>query len=261
MSAAPSPAGGRRRYVLANWKMHKGQAEAEAWARTVTQRLAPRPDVTVAVLPPFTALAATARALGGGVELGAQDTYPGTSGAVTGGVGTDQLRDLGVRFVLVGHSERRRLVGEDDTWVSRKVQALLAAEMVPVICVGEDAEERGERRTDGVVRRQVAQAVEGVPAAALARILWAYEPVWAIGSGHPATPEQAAEAASTLRSALRSRYGAEADNHPLPVLYGGSVDPDNVAQYAGAPGLDGALVGGASLDPEAFVRLVERVSP
>lgn len=261
MSAVPMRSESGRRYVLANWKMHKGQTEAEAWARTVAQHLKPRPDVTVVVLPPFTALAAAARALGGGVELGAQDTYPGTSGAVTGGVGTDQLRDLGVRYVLVGHSERRRLVGEDDSWVSRKVQAVLAAGMVPVVCVGEDAEERGEGRADGVVRRQVAQAVESVPAASLARIVWAYEPVWAIGSGNPATPDQAAEAASTLRSALRSRFGAEADNHPAPVLYGGSVDPDNVAQYAGAPGLDGALVGGASLDPDAFVRLVERVAP
>lgn len=254
---------GRERLVFANWKMHKGQAEAQAWCRRVAAALALRPGRVVAVFPPFTALAA-ARAGGAGGEslaLGAQDVYPATAGAVTGEVGTDQLADLGVRFVLCGHSERRRLLGEDDALVARKVAAALAAGMTPVVCVGEDGPEREHGRTEAVLRRQVAGAVEGLGAEAVRRVVWAYEPVWAIGSGRPATPEQAAEAAATLRQSLRARYGAALDGHEAPVLYGGSVDPENAAAFARAPGVDGALVGGASLDPEAFVTLVERVAP
>lgn len=258
MSGAGAGAG---RFVLANWKMHKGQAQAREWTRAVAAALSPREGLTVVVLAPFTALAAVAGALGGGLGLGAQDVYPGTSGAVTGAVGTDQLNDLGVTHVLVGHSERRRLLGEDDALVARKVQAVLAAGMVAVVCVGEDATERGDGHADAVVRRQVSAAVEGVPAASLGSIVWAYEPVWAIGGGHAATPAQASEATAILRSALRSRFGKEADGHPTPVLYGGSVDAANVAQFVGAPGVDGALVGGASLDAQTFVRLVRGVAP
>lgn len=248
------------RYLLANWKMHKGQDQAAAWGRAVAQALEPVPDLHVVAMPPFTALAALAAVCGRALHLGAQDVYPAAAGAFTGAIGTDQLRDVGVEYVLCGHSERRRLMGEDDGLVARKVQAILDAGMTPVVCVGEDAEERENGHADHVVRRQVAQAVEGLAAGALGRIVWAYEPVWAIGSGHPATPEQASEAAAILRSALRSRFGAQTDGQPVAVLYGGSVDAGNVAAYAGADGLDGALVGGASLDAGAFVRLVRSVA-
>lgn len=247
------------RYVLANWKMHKGQAEAVAWAQQVAGALRPSTGRVAAVMPSFTALGAVAPLCGEALVLGAQDVYPQTAGAVTGAVGTDQLRDLGVRYVLCGHSERRRLLAEDDATVARKVQAVLEAGMTPVVCVGENAEERDERRADAVVRRQVAGALEGVPADRLDDIVWAYEPIWAIGSGHPATPEQASEAADILRHALRSRFGAGLDPAAVAVLYGGSVAPENVARYARAPGVDGALVGGASLDAGAFVKLVAAV--
>jgi triosephosphate isomerase len=247
------------RYVLANWKMHKGQADAEAWARAVAATLAPSDRRVAVVLPPFTALAAVRSYVGDALALGAQDVYPQPSGAVTGGVGTDQLRDLGVRFVLCGHSERRRLLGEDDGQVARKVQAVLDAGMTPVVCVGEDQEERENGHADHVVRRQVSGAIEGVAAERLAEVVWAYEPVWAIGSGRPATPEQASEAAAILRHALRSRLGADLEPASVAVLYGGSVAPENVAAYARAPGVDGALVGGASLDASAFVELVRAV--
>jgi triosephosphate isomerase len=239
--------------------MHKGQAESEAWARAVAAELEPSAARVVIVMPPFTALAAVARHLGAGLHLGAQDVYPQASGSVTGAIGTDQLRDLGVTHVLVGHSERRLLLGEDDAQVARKVQAVLEAGMTPVVCVGENVEERENGHADHVVRRQVSGAVEGVQAEGFARIVWAYEPVWAIGSGKPATPEQASEAADILRHALRSRLGADLDPASVAVLYGGSVAPANVAAYARAPGVDGALVGGASLDARAFVDLVRAV--
>lgn len=247
------------RYVLANWKMNKGQAEAQLWARRVAAGLGPRPGRVAAVLPSFTALAAVAPLCGEALALGAQDVYPAASGAVTGAVGTDQLRDLGVRFVLCGHSERRLLLGEHDAQVAAKVQAVLEAGMTPVVCVGENAEERENGRADAVVRRQVAGALEGVATDLLATIVWAYEPIWAIGSGRPATPEQASEAADTLRHALRSRLGADLDPARVSVLYGGSVAPENVAAYASAPGVDGALVGGASLDAAVFLELVAAV--
>ena len=247
------------RYVLANWKMHKGQAEAAAWTREVAAALRPRPDREAVVLPSFTSLPVVAPLCGDALVLGAQDVYPQPSGAVTGGIGTAQLTDLGVRYVLCGHSERRLLMGEDDALVAKKVQAVLEGGMVPVVCVGENAEEREHGRADAVVRRQVSGAVEGVQPDRLASIIWAYEPVWAIGSGKPALPEQATEAASILRHALRSRLGAGLDPATVAVLYGGSVSPDNVAAFARAPGVDGALVGGASLDSAAFLRLVEAV--
>jgi triosephosphate isomerase (TIM) len=247
------------RYVLANWKMHKGQAEAEAWTRRVAAALGPKPGRVAAVMPTFTALGAVAALCGEGLALGAQDVYPAASGAVTGEVGTDQLRDLGVRYVLCGHSERRHLLGEDDNLVAAKVQAVLDAGMTPVVCVGENADEREHGRADAVVRRQVSGALEGVTTERLPAIVWAYEPVWAIGSGHPAMPEQASEAADILRHALRSRLGADLDPRAVSVLYGGSVAPENVAEYANAPGVDGALVGGASLDAGAFLELVAAV--
>ncbi len=247
------------RYVLANWKMHKGQAEAAAWARQVAGAVAPSPHRAAVVFPPFTALAAVAPLCGDALSLGAQDVYPQPAGAVTGAVGTDQLRDLGVAYVLCGHSERRLLLGEDDAAVARKVQAVLDAGMTPVVCVGENAEEREHGRADAVVRRQVAGAIEGVGADRLSRIIWAYEPVWAIGSGHPATPAQASEAADILRHALRSRLGAGLDPAAVSVLYGGSVAAESVAEFARAPGVDGALVGGASLDAQTFLALVAAV--
>lgn len=251
---------GRHKYVLANWKMHQGQAAARHWVEVVTKGLKEASYVDPVVMPPFTALAVVADALHGtALGLGAQDVYPQPEGSVTGEIGTSLLTDLGVRYVLIGHSERRRLLGEDDVVVARKVAQALAVGMTPVVCVGEDATERGEGRTDGVIRRQTAGAVESVAASSLVRIMWAYEPVWAVGTDEPATPSQAAEAAATLRSVLRSRFGEEAQAANCHVLYGGSVDVGNIASFAHSPGLDGVLVGRSSLDPERFSRMVDAV--
>lgn len=252
---------GRQKYVLANWKMHQGQAEARRWAARVRDQVGGQAShIHAVVLPPFTALAAVAEeSRGSALLLGAQDAYPQAEGSVTGEIGTALLADLGVRYVLVGHSERRRIMGEDDATVARKVAHLLDVGMVPVVCVGEDAVERAEGRTDAVIRRQTAAAVESVTAAQLPQIMWAYEPVWAIGADEPATPQQATEAAATLRSVLRSRFGEQAQATNCRVLYGGSVDPENVARFGQAAGVDGVLVGRASLDPDGFVQMLRAI--
>ena len=251
---------GRQKYILANWKMHQGQEEARRWIATVLAGLGSASHVQAVVLPPFTALAAVSAALlRTPVALGAQDVYPLAEGNVTGEIGTSLLTDVGVEYVLIGHSERRQLLGENDALVARKVAQVLAADMTPVVCVGEDATERSEGRTDAVIRRQTAGAVESVQAASLPRIMWAYEPVWAVGTDEPAAAEQAADAAATLRSVLRSRFGEEAQAANCHVLYGGSVELGNIASFAHATGVDGVLVGRSSLHAERFLEMLEAV--
>lgn len=250
---------GRHKYVLANWKMHQGQAAARQWVDVVGSGLKDQETAHIepVVMPPYTALAAVGDAIQGThIRLGAQDVYPQPEGSVTGEIGTNLLTDLGVQYVLIGHSERRHLLGEDDAAVARKVAQVLAAGMTPVVCVGEDATERGEGRTDGAIRRQTGGAVEAVAAASLVRIIWAYEPVWAVGTDEPATPQQASEAAATLRSVLRSRFGEEAQAASCHVLYGGSVDVANIGSFAHSPGVDGVLVGRSSLDAGRFLRML-----
>lgn len=251
---------GRQKYVLANWKMHQGQAEAARWVEAVLPAVSESDHLLTVVFPPFTALGVAKGALGQGrMALGAQDVYPLADGSVTGEIGTNLLADLGVKYVLIGHSERRLLLGEEDALVARKVAQVLAADMTPVVCVGEDAQEREQGRTDAVLRRQTAGAVEAVAAAALPKIIWAYEPVWAVGTNEPATPKQASEAASLLRAVLRSRFGEEAQAATCHVLYGGSVDRSNIGSFAQSPGVDGVLVGRSSLNAERFVGMLSAI--
>jgi triosephosphate isomerase len=246
----------RTKFVCGNWKMHKTQAES----RALVQALAPlvaglAGKVQVAVAPPFTSLAAAGDALAGtGMELAAQDVHWEAQGAFTGEVSAAMLADAGCRHGIVGHSERRQLFGETDETVRKKVGALLAAGIRPIVCVGELLAEREAGRTLEVVGRQVRGGLAGLAPEAVASLTVAYEPVWAIGTGKTATTAQAQEVHAAIRALLRELAGAAADQ--VRIQYGGSVKPDNAAELMSQPDVDGALVGGASLKADDFAKIV-----
>ncbi|HET7589457.1 MAG TPA: triose-phosphate isomerase, partial [Solirubrobacterales bacterium] len=211
----------------------------------------------VVIVPPFTALRSVQTLIDSDklpFGLGAQDVYPEDKGAFTGEISPPMLVALKTEYVIVGHSERRQLFGEDDLMVNKKVRAVLAHEMTPIVCVGETLEERDADGTESKVTQQVRRAYDNVTADQAATTVIAYEPIWAIGTGRTATPEQAQEACGFIRDVLRAR-GAGAER--VRVLYGGSVKPGNAAELLSLPDVDGALVGGASLDPEDFAAIVE----
>jgi triosephosphate isomerase len=242
--------GGRRPFVAGNWKMHLVRFEADSLCRRIRDGL-PADDRTpeVAVFPSFPLLATAVDALAAsGIGVGGQDLHPEPRGAFTGDVSAAQLRDAGASYVLCGHSERRQQHGESDALVARKAVAAAAAGLVPVVCVGESRDERRSGAALAVLDRQVA-VLDLVPALVLA-----YEPVWAIGTGETATPEIAEEAHAHLRRRLKERFGAA--GAAVRILYGGSVTPDNSAGLAAMPNLDGALVGGASLDSGRFLAII-----
>jgi triosephosphate isomerase len=246
----------RRKFVCGNWKMHKTVAEAVALVRELQGALGAGAAVQVAVAPPFTALQAVAAACAGTpLEIAAQNVHWEAQGAFTGEISAPMLAEAGCRHGIVGHSERRQLFGETDETVRRKVGALLAANVLPIVCVGETLVERDEQRTLEVVERQVRGALAGVPAEALAALTVAYEPVWAIGTGKTATAAQAQEVHAAIRGILRDLAGAAADG--IRIQYGGSVKPENAAELMSQPDVDGALVGGASLKSGDFIAIVK----
>ncbi len=235
--------------------MYGLRADAEARVRELL-RLLPLPrSCSVAVCPPFTALETVAPLLlGSGIRLGAQDLHWEVEGAFTGEVSGPMLRDAGCELVIVGHSERRHGLGEDDAAVARKLRAALAAGLSPIVCVGELLAEREAGRTDPVISSQVSLALAGLSRDLLSRLSIAYEPVWAIGTGLVASPAQAREAHALIRQTVERTCGAGAGS-ALSILYGGSVKPENAAALFAEPEVDGALVGGASLDPRDFARI------
>jgi triosephosphate isomerase len=242
--------------IVANWKMHTTLAEARVLAAAVREGCRGVGGARVVLCPPFTALAAVAEVLrGSSLDLGAQDAHWEAAGAFTGEISPAQLADVGVRLVILGHSERRQLAGETDEAVRHKVAAALAHGLVPLVCVGETAAERATGTTAAVVGEQLRRALDGRAPAEVARVLVAYEPVWAIGTGQTATPAQAAEVHAVLREVLRS-LATPAIADACPVLYGGSIKADNIAALMAEPGVDGGLVGGASLVAADFVRIV-----
>jgi triosephosphate isomerase (TIM) len=267
-------ASGRRPLVAANWKMHLLQAEAASWCRAVRGELAARPAAAegprAVVFPSFPLLPCVARELAGsGIEVGGQDLHPADQGAHTGDVSGAQLVDAGCRWVLCGHSERRRDHGEPDDLVARKAAAAVRHGLLPLICVGETREERRAGQTFAVLERQVrALFPAGTDASAgtggLRSFVFAYEPVWAIGTGETATPETAQEAHLFLRgllarlagNATAAAAGIEGRAEGVFLLYGGSVTPDNAASLFVQPDVDGFLVGGASLDPQRFLAII-----
>jgi triosephosphate isomerase len=234
--------------------MHKTVAEAAAFVDALLPRIAAtRHDVVLC--PPYLALSEVVeRSRGSAVRVAAQNMHEEDSGAFTGEVSAPMLGEVGVDAVILGHSERRQHFGESDEALARKVPAALAAGLEPILCVGESEEARDAGQTEAVLERQLQADLAAVEPAALARVVVAYEPIWAIGTGRTATAEQAQQACAYIRDVLRER-GGEAD--AVRILYGGSVKPANAAELLALPDVDGALVGGASLDPEEFAAIVE----
>jgi triosephosphate isomerase len=247
----------RQKFVCGNWKMHKTVAETAALVRELRSALGDAAGkVQVAVAPPFTALAAAVEAArGSAIEIAAQDVHWERQGAFTGEVSAPMLADVGCQHGIVGHSERRQLFGETDEAVRKKVGALLAAGVRPIVCVGETLAEREAGRTLEVVDRQVRQGLAGLSVDELGRLTIAYEPVWAIGTGKTATSAQAQEVHAAIRRILRDVGAPVADQ--IRVQYGGSVKPENAAELMAQPDVDGALVGGASLKAADFVAIVK----
>jgi len=246
--------------VVGNWKMHGTLGEARALATAVAEGLKRPRGVDVVLCPPFTALAIVADVLGTGpVQLGAQTCHHEPTGAHTGEISPAMLRDVGCRWVLLGHSERRREIGEPDVLINQKLKAALAHTLTPVLCVGEAAEERRQGLTFTTVEGQLRAGLTGLSADAIAAIVLAYEPVWAIGTGVNATPSQAGEVHGYLRG-LVSELASKEIAQKIRILYGGSVKADNVDHLVAEPEVDGVLVGGASLSPQGFLAIVKKAA-
>jgi len=244
----------RTPYIAANWKMHKTAAEAAEFIDALLPRIAATQS-DVVICAPFTALTAVVeRRYGTAVKVAAQNMHEEDSGAFTGEVSAPMLVELDVEAVILGHSERRQHFAESDEALARKVPAALAADLEPILCVGESEQARDAGETEEVLERQLQADLSAIEAGQIENVVIAYEPIWAIGTGRTATPEQAQEACAFIRDVLRAR-GAAADR--VRVLYGGSVKPANAAELLSLPDVDGALVGGASLDAEDFAAIVE----
>ena len=242
--------------VAGNWKMNGTEEEARALLDDLLPRLAAdRAGVEVALAPPFTALRTVGeRIRGSGIALAAQSVHSATHGAYTGEISAGMLASLGVRYVIVGHSERRRLFHETDADVAARAAAVFQAGMVPILCVGEQESERMAGTTVDVLRRQITAGASRIPPARAETLVVAYEPVWAIGTGRTASPAQASEAHQVIRGTLTETAGDAAG--AVRILYGGSVTPASAGSLLHAPGVDGALVGGASLAAESFAAIV-----
>ena len=251
----------RRRLVAGNWKMHKTPEEAEVFVRAFLPLLRRDEPAEILLLPPFPSLDRAGRLLEGtAVVLGAQDLHPEISGAFTGGVSAGMLAACGCRYVLVGHSERRSLFGEDDILVNRKLRRALTAGLVPILCLGETLAERRAGETARRVAAQLAAGLDGVSSDDVERLVVAYEPIWAIGTGEAASAAAAEAVMAGIREAIGSAYGGPARDR-VRILYGGSVTPENVGPFFAQSDVDGALVGGASLRPEALAGIVAAARP
>jgi triosephosphate isomerase len=251
----------RRPIIAANWKMHKTHLESIQAVQKLSYLL-DRDDadkVEVVICPPFTALRSVQTLIDSDklpYGLGAQSVHPQDKGAFTGEVSPPMLRALRVTYVIAGHSERRQLFGEDDLVVNKKVKAVLAHDMTPILCVGESLEEREAGGTESKVAQQVRRALDGVDAAKAKTLVIAYEPIWAIGTGHTAEPGDAGRVIEVIRDTLAQKFD-DTVAQAARVQYGGSVKPGNIREFMAHPEVDGALVGGASLDPEEFALIVK----
>jgi triosephosphate isomerase len=248
----------RTPFIAANWKMYKTVHEAVAFIKEFRQLAEPLHDVEIVVAPPFTALRPVAEAAhASNVGIAGQNLHWEREGAFTGEVSAGMLKEAGAEYVIIGHSERRRLFGETDETVNRKVMAAVGALLTPIVCIGETLEQRDANETLAVLDRQIKQGLDGLTADQIAALVVAYEPVWAIGTGRNATPAQAGEAHAHIRARLRQWFGGVAADQ-CHIIYGGSVKPDNVRELAALPDVDGALVGGASLEVRSFFEIVSR---
>jgi triosephosphate isomerase (TIM) len=244
----------RRPVVAGNWKMHGSRSANEALLSELVERVKPDWHIDVVVFPPYVYLSDAVRAVEeGDISVGAQDLCAEAPGAFTGQVAAAMVKDVGCRYVIVGHSERRRLYHEDDALVARKFAAALGAGLTPVLCVGETLEEREAHRTEAIVARQLDAVTALVGIASFAGAILAYEPVWAIGTGRTASPQQAQEVHAYLRSRIAAQDAKMAGR--LRILYGGSVKASNARELFAMPDVDGGLVGGASLSADEFVEI------
>jgi len=246
----------RRPLIAGNWKLHKTRAEAAVLVAELKEAVAGVDNCDILIAPPFTALATVESLLADStIQLGAQNCYPEATGAFTGEVSPQLLKDAGCSAVIVGHSERRQLFSEDDALINRKVKTVISVDMMAILCVGETLEERDSGDVFEVLTRQIKGGLADLDAQAMTRVVVAYEPVWAIGTGKTASNDEAQEAHSFLRGILLGLFGqATADN--TRILYGGSVKPDNIDGLMAEDDIDGALVGGASLKAADFGRIV-----
>jgi len=247
--------------IAGNWKMFKTVAEAVVFAKELRSLVKDISGVDIIVAPPFTAIHAVAEALrNANVAVSAQDVYWEKEGAFTGEVSAGMIKEAGAEYAIIGHSERRRLFGETDATVNRKIVAAIGVGLTPIACIGETLDERERNETLAVLDRQIKNGLDGLASGQVGELVVAYEPVWAIGTGRNATAAQAEEAHAHIRTRLRQWFGAEAADR-CRVLYGGSVKPDNIANLIQEPDVDGALVGGASLEVRSFGELVTRSRP
>jgi triosephosphate isomerase (TIM) len=248
----------RRPFICANWKMHKTVHDTVFYIKELRGLLKDVRTVDIVVAPPFTSVhAASEAARGTNLEIAAQDLYWEREGAFTGEVSAAMLRDAGAEYVIIGHSERRAFFAETDLTVNRKLAAAITNELGPIVCIGESLDERLSERTLPVLDRQLQQGLDGFTAEQLRDLVLAYEPVWAIGTGHTATPAQAQEVHAHIRGRLRQWFGVETAER-CRIIYGGSVKPDNIGAIVSQADVDGALVGGASLDARGFADLVRQ---
>jgi triosephosphate isomerase (TIM) len=246
----------RTKLIAGNWKMNLTLPEAEALARDLVKRIGGVTDVKIAVAPNFTVLIPVGAILAGSsIRLAAQNVHFEKKGAFTGETSAPMLAAAGAVYVIIGHSERRTLFGETDDLINKKVTAALGESIAPIFCVGETLKEREAGKAEEVVRRQVTGGLSGIDRQAVGRVVIAYEPVWAIGTGVTASPDQAQQMHGFIRGLMETKYDKTVANS-LEILYGGSVTPDNVDALMAMPDIDGALVGGASLKVDSFERIV-----
>jgi triosephosphate isomerase len=247
---------GRKPIIAGNWKMYKTVPEAIEAARNLVELLRPEPDVEVMIAPPFPALYSVGQILGeSSIRLGAQNMFWESEGAFTGEVSSNMLVSAGCSHVILGHSERRLYFSETDADINKKLSAALRNSLIPVFCIGETDEEREKNKTFSVLDKQMEMGLLGFAAESLQTLVLAYEPVWAIGTGKTATNDQAQEVHMYLRKWIEKKYGNKLAKS-IRILYGGSVKPNNIRGLVTMPDIDGALVGGASLDPESFAQIV-----
>jgi len=248
----------RTPFIAGNWKMFKTVSETVAFVNDLRDLVKATAGVDIVVAPPFTAVHAAANAArGSNIAVAAQDLYWEREGAFTGEVSPAMIKEAGASYVIVGHSERRRLFGETDAIVNRKTLAAIGAGLTPIVCIGETLEERERGEMLAVLDRQIKDGLDQLTAGQIGALVVAYEPVWAIGTGRTATAAQAEEAHAHIRKRLRQWFGGDAAD-ACRVLYGGSVKPDNIRELIGEDDVDGALVGGASLDVHSFADIVTR---
>lgn len=252
----------RRKIIAGNWKMHKTIAEAVAFIEVLGKNFPRQIDIEAWIAPPFTALEASAslvKELGLHIPIGGQNMHEAAHGAFTGEISGTMLKEVGCSFCILGHSERRHLFYETDQLINAKVRRALEIGLTPILCIGEKEQERERGEYMGVMELQLAAGLAGIETSLLQRVVIAYEPVWAIGTGKTATPEIAQETHRRIRLFLAKRWG-ESMGKQLSILYGGSVKKENIEALLGQPDIDGALIGGASLEAEQFIEIIKKVA-